>query len=188
MSDESEELPNGRLVIYEVVKEDAGEYECFNPENGDTRRMRLVVLHSNGAADDQINTQQHDDSLQTEAVAQIESEPEVTQSQNESDQSVDVNNNSNERQQEPEQQPQQPQQPKQQKEEEKVKPQLKQIQSKYRAEVDAKLGESVEMYCEYKNEPVMKWRKVDGVAKFEFSLFTNLFEHIYLYNNSTLLT
>lgn len=103
MSDESEELSDGRLVIYEVSKEDAGEYECFNPANGDKRRMRLVVLQ----AASNVNT--------NKPIEKIENR--------------------------------------------------RQIQSKYRREIEADLGGSVEIYCGFKNEANIRWRKVNGVSE-----------------------
>lgn len=36
----------------------------------------------------------------------------------------------------------------------------KRIQIKYEADIDAVVGESVVIYCEYTNEPGMKWRKL----------------------------
>lgn len=108
MSDDSEEMSNGRLKITGVTKEDAGEYECENPENGDKRRVRLIVLNSA-------------DALSTTDASETETK------------GVD-----------------------------------RQMQSKYRREVEAPLGGSVEMYCEYKDEAEMTWRKVDGVIHFHF--------------------
>lgn len=96
MSDESEEKDDGRLIIFAVTKEDAGEYECFNPVNGDKRRMRLIVLQG---------------------------PPPI---------SNDIGN-------------------------------LKHIQSKYKKDVEADLGGSVELYCEFKDEPEIEWKKQDGV-------------------------
>lgn len=103
MSDESEEFSDGRLVIYDVTKEDAGEYECYNPLNGDKRRVRLVVLQSSGSRPSSGD-----------------------------DEPKNVGG-------------------------------LRQFQSKYRKEIEAYLGGSVEIFCEFKDEPRVEWRKVDGV-------------------------
>jgi hypothetical protein len=104
MSDESEAFEDGRLIIYDLTKEDAGEYECYNPGNGDKRQVRLVVLSH-------LNSNQ-----------QASSEDKTGQVGN-----------------------------------------LKQIQSKYKHNVDAQVGGSVELYCEFKDETDVEWRKVDGV-------------------------
>ena len=100
MSDESEEY-GGRLIIKELKKEDAGEYECYL-SSGQTSRVRLMVnIDENQKASSHHQT------------------------------------NSN--------------------------------------EVNKEVDGNVELTCQISDKDNLRWRKLNGVKKIKFLLFTKIY-------------